>query len=207
MKSTRSADTAQRGRESHVDLDARHGQNIHGRGHLNKAASYRVHGRAATAFMVMCWVVCGVCACKTSTPNPDEEAPPQISQDEEAAQERAKSQRTEDVLFDAIIDESTSRGFELKTISPKFHTVITGYEQVSARLRKRRIMKIIILPRGGALNVNVSYERDAGVQGTPDWQVLEDEGTRTRAAQEELELARAIEQRLHKMKRQRARQR
>lgn len=206
MKGTRSEDAAQRGGESHVDLDAYHGQNIHDHGHLNEAASYRVHWRAATAFIVMCWVVCGVCACKTSTPTPDEETPSQVPQDK-AAQERASSQRTEDVLFDAMIEESTSRGFELKTISPKFHTIITDYEQVSTRLRKRRIMKIIILPRGGALNVKVSYERDAGMEGTPDWQVLEDEGTYTRAAQEELELARAIEQRLHKMKRQRARQR
>lgn len=188
-------------------LDAHRGRIIHDRGHLDGASIYRVRWRAATAIVCLLLGVSAMSACKSAGGTPAEPVPSSADEQDDASAARAKSQRTEDVLFDAIIEESRDRGYELKTISPKFHTVVTDYEQVSTRLRKRRIMKIIILPRGGALNVKVSYERDAGIEGAPDWQVLEDAQTHTRAAQEEMELARAIEQRLHTMKRQRARQR
>ncbi len=180
-------------------------QNIHIDRRLFGASLYRARSVLATAFATL---LLSSIACRNSPePRADEDPATQTAEQDDAAKERAKSQRTEDVLFDAIIAECEERGYELATVSPKFYTVITGYEKVSARLRKRRIIKILILPRGGALNVMVSYERDAGVEGAPDWQVLEDQNTRTRAGREEMELARAIEQRLHAMKRERARRR
>lgn len=173
---------------------------IHARGHLQSAQTYRVLSCAATCIMAL--AIVAMTACRAAAPNP--EVSPETAQ-AGPVDEAPKSQRTEDVLFDAIVEESGARGYGLATVSPRFLVVVTDYEQVSARLRKRRIMKIIVLPRGGALNVTVSYERDAGVEGAPDWTVLEDANTRTRASKEEVELARAIEERLHVMKRQRAR--
>ena len=123
----------------------------------------------------------------------------------EADRERALSQRSEDVLFDAILEESRERGYELETISPTFYTVVSGYERVSEKIRRRRVMKVIVLPRGGALNVTVAYERDAGREGEPQWTPLDDSATLERARSEEMDLARAIEARFHRMKRERAR--
>lgn len=107
---------------------------------------------------------------------------------------------SEQILFDAIVAELESRGYTLETVSEQFYTVITSYEDVSARLRKRRIVKIIVLPRGGALNVRVSYERDGGEES---WTEVSDERTRERASKEEMELARAIEERFHVLQRER----
>ena len=108
----------------------------------------------------------------------------------EADRERALSQRSEDVLFDAILEESRERGYELETISPTFYTVVSGYERVSEKIRRRRVMKVIVLPRGGALNVTVAYERDAGREGEPQWTPLDDSATLERAQSEEMDLAR-----------------
>ena len=107
---------------------------------------------------------------------------------------------SEQILFDAIVAELRARGHELETISEQFLVVVTAYEGVSARLRKRRVVKIIVLPRGGALNVRVSYERDGG---EANWKEVTDEQTRARASKEEMELARAIEQRFHALQRER----
>lgn len=107
---------------------------------------------------------------------------------------------TRDVLFDAIIEESTARGYVTATESRRFWTLITEYESVSARIRKRRVMSIIVLPKGGALKVVVEYERDAGPEGAPSWEPLESEAIMKKASEEEMELARAIEKRFHHMR-------
>lgn len=116
----------------------------------------------------------------------------------EASTEPQKT--TRDVLFDAIIEESTARGYITATESRRFWTLITEYEPVSARIRKRRVMSIIVLPKGGALKVVVEYERDAGPEGAPSWEPLESEAIMAKASEEEMALARAIEKRFHHMR-------
>lgn len=104
-------------------------------------------------------------------------------------------------LFLAIDQEFRARGWEIATTSERFSTIATGYESVSARMRKRRIGSIIFLPKGAALKVIVEYQRDAGPEGSPEWVVMEPKGKIGEAAgKEELEVARAIEKRFHNMR-------
>ena len=68
---------------------------------------------------------------------------------------------SEEVLYDAMVEEAEARGWDVETASQRYRIVTTAYEGRSARLRVRRVMKIVVLPQGGALQVTVVYERDA----------------------------------------------
>ena len=112
----------------------------------------------------------------------------------------AERRPSEEVLYDAMVEEAEARGWEVATASPRYRIVTTGYEELSKRMRVRRIMKIVVLPQGGALQVTVGYERDAGPEGEPSWEPIVDGPVREKAAKEELELGRAIERRFHGMR-------
>lgn len=112
----------------------------------------------------------------------------------------AERRPSEEVLYDAMVAEAEARGWEVATASPRYRIVTTGYEELSKRLRVRRIMKIVVLPQGGALQVTVAYERDAGPDGEPSWEPIAEGPVREKAAAEELELGRAIERRFHGMR-------
>lgn len=100
-------------------------------------------------------------------------------------------------LYDAIVAETRARGWPIETASEKYYLVNTAHESLNERFRKRRIMRVVILPRGGALRVKVEHERNVGSQEQPQWVVVEDAITAAREDKEELELARAIERRFH----------
>lgn len=100
-------------------------------------------------------------------------------------------------LYDAILAETRARGWPIETASEKYYLVNTAHELLNERFRKRRIMRVVILPRGGALRVKVEHERNVGSEEQPQWVVVEDAITAAREDKEELELARAIERRFH----------
>ena len=112
-------------------------------------------------------------------------------------QSQPEGDSTEDQLWRAIVEEMTSRGWPLATTSRRFNVVATEHEALSARLRKRRVARIVRLPQGGAISVTVEVERDVGPEGSPEWVAVTEEATRRTAAQEEMEIARAIEKRFH----------
>lgn len=112
-----------------------------------------------------------------------------------------KKRSSADRLFEAIVHESHARKFKMDTSSAKFRIVSTQFEKIAPRLRKRRIMRVVLLPRGGALHVRVEYQRNLGAVGESTWVALEAKDVRKEAAKEEIELARAIEKRFHTMSR------
>lgn len=128
----------------------------------------------------------------------------QLTQNSDKAGDAKKDDKpltSQEKLFLAIEKEFVARGWEIATISERFHTVATGYEPVSARMRKRRIGSILFLPKGAALKVIVEFQRDVGPEGSPDWQVMEAKGKiKQIASEEELEIARSIEKRFHNMR-------
>ena len=160
--------------------------------------------QTARSFMLLLWcvmVLCNVMGCRHGKPDTQESTPIKDGVEEVQQEESDKPERSEQILFRAIIAECEARGYELATVSEQFFMVVTESEPVSAKLRKKRLIKIIVLPRGGALNVQVVYERDAGVGGQSEWKVVESESIRERASKEEMEIARAIEKRFHTMRR------
>lgn len=99
-----------------------------------------------------------------------------------------------DRLYQAIEGEVAARGWEVAVASARYRTLTTGYSAAGEGVRKRRTMRVVMLPRGGALRVVVEYER--GV--SPDaWEPM-DGGDPARA--EELEIGRAIERRFHRLR-------
>lgn len=115
-------------------------------------------------------------------------------------QERLTKLSTMDRLYLSIEQEVHARRWPVASASKRFRVVTTGFEQQSARLRKQRIIRIVVLPRGGALKVSVLVERDVGPDGQPEWIPVEDPATRKAARAEEIELGRAIERRFHAMR-------
>ena len=118
----------------------------------------------------------------------------------EAPATPAKKRRSEEVLYQAILQELEARGHKIATSSPRFFTASTHYDTLSARLRSRRVVRILMLPQGGALQVKVAMERDEGAPGAPRWAPVTDGALAQRAKGEEMELARAIEKRFHQMR-------
>lgn len=152
---------------------------------------YRLLAALATGLLLASATGCASTKSDTAAPaKPAREAAP-----EQAAPEAPAT--SQERLYGAILEEARARGWAIATASERFFTVVTDYEAVSARLRKRRIMRVVVLPRGGALNVTIEYQRDVGPEGAPRWALLESDAIRERAASEELELARAIERRFH----------
>lgn len=151
---------------------------------------YRAPGHLARCFA--CASLWFLAACATSQDPPKDDS---LTQGTEL-----KKPSTEEVLFRAIVQETRARAWDVDVSSPKHRLVSTQFSTISARLRKRRIMRIVLLPRGGALNVRVEYQRNVGAEERAEWVPVEDAETRKRARAEELELARAIEQRFHKIR-------
>ena len=183
--------TADKSTTTSMIMDVSLRQLIQEQGSSARGSTYRVLGLAA-----ICIALTTCVGCRHGAKG-GEVAPAQGVEEQERDEPRTS---TEQILFDAIVAELASRGYALESVSEQFLTVVTGYEEVSARLRKRRVVKVIVLPRGGALNVRVSYERDGGESS---WQEVVDERTRERAGVEEMELARAIEERFHALQRER----
>ena len=104
---------------------------------------------------------------------------------------------TAERLYDAILAETRARGWAVETASPKYYLVNTEYELLNPRFRKRRTMRVMVFPRGGALRVKIVHERDVGQAGAEQWVVVDDPITSAREEREELDLARAIERRFH----------
>lgn len=115
-------------------------------------------------------------------------------------QERLTKMSTMDRLYLAIEQEVRARKWPVASASKRFRVVTTAFEARSARLRKQRVIRIVVLPRGGALKVSVIVERDVGPDGQPEWIPVEDPATRKAARAEEVELGRAIERRFHAMR-------
>lgn len=149
-----------------------------------RAQAYRVLGLLAIGFVGLT-----LGACQSASPAPQQ---PLI-------QEPAPT-TSEARLYLAILQEFKAQGWEIATASERFHTVATTFEPISARLRQRRIGSILFLPKGAALRVRVEHQRDTGPDGSPQWEVMDDEATHARVAPRELELARAIEKRFHSMR-------
>lgn len=99
-----------------------------------------------------------------------------------------------DRLYQAIEGETAARGWEVAVASPRYRTLTTGYTEAGEGMRKRRTMRVVMLPRGGALRVVVEYERSVAPEG---WEPV-DGGDPARA--EELEIGRAIERRFHRLR-------
>lgn len=131
------------------------------------------------------------------------------STDKEKKDDRSLTQRkspvkkvsTADRLYNAIVMETKSRGWGIETASQKLYIVSTTYETINPRFRKRRIMRVLVLPRGGALRIKVEYERNTGTEKAPEWAEVFDDVTQSRARKEELLLGRAIEKRFQRMRR------
>lgn len=131
------------------------------------------------------------------------------SMDKDEKEDRSLTQRkspvkqvsTADRLYRAIMIETKSRGWEVETASQKHYIVSTTYETINPRFRKRRIMRVLVLPRGGALRIKVEYERNTGTGEVPEWVEVFDDVTQARARKEELLLGRAIEKRFQRMRR------
>lgn len=102
-----------------------------------------------------------------------------------------------DRLYGAIVAEAQARGWQAQTASERYWLYETTPELLNPRFRKVRLMRVIVLPRGGALRVQVRYERDVGSADAPRWVPVQDALTKERAAQEEVALGRAIERRFH----------
>jgi hypothetical protein len=106
-----------------------------------------------------------------------------------------------DRLYQAIEGEVAARGWPVAVASPRYRTLTTEYEAAGQALRKRRTMRVVMLPRGGALRVVVEYERQVtGPDGQPVWEAAAESSMLERAREEELEIGRAIERRFHRLR-------
>ncbi len=123
--------------------------------------------------------------------------------DEESAQQQTSAAQeeptSEELLFQAMVDEVRARDWEVATRSERFRTVATGWEKVSTRMRKRRIISMIVLPRGAAIDVRVEFQRNVGPVDEPRWESIESEALKRRANEEGIDVARAIEKRFQHM--------
>lgn len=101
-----------------------------------------------------------------------------------------------DQLYRAIVGETAARGWEVAVESSRYRTLTTGYVAAGEGVRKRRTMRVVVLPRGAALKVVVEHERQTGEQ----WAPAEDKALAAQAREEELEIGRAIERRFHRLR-------
>lgn len=144
--------------------------------------------------MVGIMMSAGLIGC-ASDPAPADQGSRELTQGQ-----RPAARTTQQRLYDAIVAETKARGWGIEVASEKYYLVNTEYETLNARFRKRRLMRVILLPRGGALRVKVEHERDVGTPEQPQWVLVEDAITNQREDKEELEIARAIEKRFHDSK-------
>lgn len=100
-----------------------------------------------------------------------------------------------------MLEEARAREWGIDTASQEHLLVSTVYEMLNPQFRKRRVMRVLVLPRGGALQVKVDYERNTGTPEAPAWIPVEDALTKQRARKEEMLLGRAIEKRFQSSKR------
>lgn len=119
---------------------------------------------------------------------------PEQAPDSKASKSTSK-RPTAKRLYDAILKETQARKWGVDTASEEHLLVGTMYEFLNPQFRKRRVMRVLVLPKGGALQVKVDYERNTGTKDAPQWIPVEDALTKQRARKEEMLLGRAIEKR------------
>lgn len=110
----------------------------------------------------------------------------------EAATERPKQA---DRLFDAVVQEFGSRDWKIRVSSREHLLNATHFEELNSELRRRVIARVMVFPRGLALNVTSEYQRLDRSTKPPQWIGAEDEMTLSRARRDEAELGKAIQAR------------
>ncbi len=109
-----------------------------------------------------------------------------------AAQERPQQAER---LFDAVVEEFASREWQIRVSSREHLLNATHFEELNSELRRRVIARIMVFPRGLALNVTSEYQRLDRSTKPAEWVGAEDALTASRARRDEAELGKAIQAR------------
>ncbi|MFU8802875.1 MAG: hypothetical protein ACNA8W_03600 [Bradymonadaceae bacterium] len=104
-------------------------------------------------------------------------------------------------LYDSVLATYAEQDIEVEVASDSMLLVSSPFMEVEAGLRRRVITRVIAFGRNVALNVVVEYQERAG-QGSDGWEAVDAQSAwAKRAAQEELELGRAVERHFHRHQR------
>ncbi|QDG53974.1 hypothetical protein FIV42_25495 [Persicimonas caeni] len=108
-----------------------------------------------------------------------------------------------EILYQAIVSTYESREIPVALSSDKFLIVTSEYESVGPNLRRRLASRVVrAAPGAMGLKVTTQWERRTKIDGEERWQPIDTVELRKRGKADELDLARAIEQRFESWKAQ-----
>jgi len=109
--------------------------------------------------------------------------------------ELAKQPTEADLLFDSVVEEFEARGLKVRLSSREHLVNASHFDAINSELRQRVIARVIVFPRGIALNVTSEYQRLDRSTRPPAWISADDDMTKRRSKRDEAELGKSIQAR------------